>query len=114
MLLIPTVVHISPGKGLGLFSVGPVQEWAVVYIDEPLFCKSYSEQEYESLPAAGKEFLDTYSNFKDGQYHVCLDNARFWNHSDKPNCGYVSETEVVALRDINIGEELTINYRGGQ
>lgn len=44
---------------------------------------------------------------------VCLDNARYVNHSDEPNSGAPSDGDPlcsVALRDILPGEEILENY----
>ena len=38
---------------------------------------------------------------------------KYINHSDKPNAAYLDNLEVIALRDIARGEEITHNY-GGQ
>lgn len=37
-------------------------------------------------------------------------NLRFINHSEKPNVAYYDSLEVIALRRIRRGEELTHNY----
>ncbi|MGE9293461.1 MAG: SET domain-containing protein [Puniceicoccales bacterium] len=44
---------------------------------------------------------------------VCLDNARYVNHSDEPNSGAPSDGDPlcsVTLRDIYAGEEIVENY----
>jgi len=38
---------------------------------------------------------------------------RYVNHSDEPNAVYYDTLEVVALRDIDKGEEITHDYSGG-
>ncbi len=37
-------------------------------------------------------------------------NFRFINHSNKPNVAYYDDLTIVALRDIEQGEELTHDY----
>lgn len=37
---------------------------------------------------------------------------KYINHSDEPNAVYYDSLEVVALRDIEKGEEITHNYSG--
>jgi SET domain-containing protein len=39
-----------------------------------------------------------------------LDNADYLNHSCEPNCGFSGQAFVVAMRDIALGEEITIDY----
>lgn len=56
---------------------------------------------------------------QDGAYVLWLDHKngfevscdlKFINHSDSPNACYYDDKSVVALRDINVGEEITHNY----
>ena len=56
---------------------------------------------------------------KDGPYVLWLNenegirvrcNLRFINHSKRPNAAYYDTLEVIALRDIRQGEEITHNY----
>lgn len=39
-------------------------------------------------------------------------NMRFINHSDQPNAAYYDDLSVMALRDIEPGEEIVHNYMG--
>lgn len=39
-----------------------------------------------------------------------IENADYLNHSCDANCGFDGEIIVVAIRDINKGEEITIDY----
>jgi len=59
---------------------------------------------------------------RDGAYVLWLDEARavevtcdlkFINHSDRPNACYYDDLSVVALRDIETGEEITHDYACG-
>lgn len=49
-----------------------------------------------------------------GLYVLCGDDARFFNHSEDPNCfDFYSDEEqdlTAARRDIRTGEELTCDY----
>jgi SET domain-containing protein len=45
--------------------------------------------------------------------HVQCD-LRYINHSDTPNAAYYDNLEVCALRDIQVGEEITHNYEAGR
>ena len=42
---------------------------------------------------------------------LCGDDARFFNHSDDCNCDDRLPDITIALRNISIGEELTVNYK---
>ena len=56
---------------------------------------------------------------KDGMHVLWIDHdtgfkvecdLRFINHADNPNACYYDDKSVVALRDIQAGEEITHNY----
>ncbi len=39
-----------------------------------------------------------------------LDEGEYFNHSCEPNCGVFGSNMLVAMRDINSGEEITFDY----
>jgi len=51
------------------------------------------------------------SDGSDNSVDVICD-FRFINHSEDPSVAIFEDLEVIALRDINIGEELTHDYDG--
>lgn len=63
-----------------------------------------------------RRFFDTYSyvDRSTKRLILCFDNARFTNHSENPNLrpDYTPDAFGidVAVRDINAGEELTLDY----
>ena len=74
--------------------------------------------------AAGTEIgrLRVRTAQRDGSYVLWLDDSRavevicdlkFINHSDRPNACYYDDLSVVALRDIEVGEEITHDYTCG-
>ena len=75
-----------------------------------------SEADIEKLPDASREQIQKYSYREKhtGLYVLCGDDARFFNHTETPNCidFYSDEDQdiTVALRDIFAGEELTCDY----
>lgn len=57
-----------------------------------------------------KRFLDL-SYGVSGEIHYIMDDGKYMNHSDNPNCYTVMETATTfALRDIEKGEILTEDY----
>lgn len=52
---------------------------------------------------------------KNGEYEYgrVISNAKYINHSCNPNCKVNKEKEVISIRPISIGEELTIKYDAG-
>jgi hypothetical protein len=39
-----------------------------------------------------------------------LSTGEYWNHSCNPNAGFSSETTLVAMKNIGVGEEITFDY----
>jgi hypothetical protein len=91
------LVEIGPSQihGHGVLATDDILEgeWQVVY--------GQTVQEWNRFCFEGNPFFQPFSPF------------RFLNHADKPNCAIVDEkgmTYIVAERDIENGEELTIDY----
>ena len=64
-------------------------------------------------------YLEGKQTGKDGSYVLWLDDEtgfevscdlKYINHSDSPNACYYNDKSVVALKDIEKGEEITHNY----
>lgn len=101
-------IRQSQIHGVGMFPVEPIVKGEIVFIHgghivskENLF---YSEIISSYLPLGDDYFIGATN--KDEEKDVEL----FVNHSCDPNCGVRGEISFVALRDILIGEELTIDY----
>lgn len=109
-------VYVGPvaGKGRGVFA------------GEKIFCGEmiesspaivFSESEWKHI----KDTIFTYycylwgEGYKEGA--LVLGFGSLYNHSYEPNAQYVRREDIktmdyVALRDIEAGEEITINYNG--
>ena len=98
-----------PGAGIGLFAAEDIPRGAVIWQRDEGFDLVIDEADWP--PGVPDDFLRFYgfSPAGAGRYVVCLDNARFMNHSRTPNG--VGDRETVAARDIKAGEELTEDYR---
>ncbi len=71
--------------------------------------------ELDALSAAARQQVMDYACLnRKGELVMCGDDARFFNHSNKPNCADVADGErevtTVAARRIKKGGELTCNY----
>ncbi|MGP0091789.1 MAG: SET domain-containing protein [Xanthobacteraceae bacterium] len=118
MLLVATRLTPSPVHGIGIFADTFIAKGTPVWkflrgfdLELPLdFPLSLSEP-------ARRQFLKyTYISPATGNYILCTDDARFFNHSDDPNVISTSvegeqEGMDIAARDINAGEELLYDYR---
>ena len=103
------------GAGTGLFADEFIAKDSIIWEFSSNLDRTYTEDEYEKMTGLDKEFLTTYCFKFFGKYYLCVDNARFFNHSESPNC-YSSDFNennlgyTRALKDILKGEELTDNY----
>ncbi|MFN8278506.1 MAG: SET domain-containing protein-lysine N-methyltransferase [Chitinophagales bacterium] len=109
-------LYIAPaaGKGRGVFTNEPIAAGTLVEIAPVIV-----------LPEKDKALIDqTYLynyyflwNEAPQTYAIALGNVSVYNHAAHCNCEYLTYYEdevvhIVALRDIEAGEELTINYHG--
>jgi SET domain-containing protein len=114
MLVVRTQLKPSAIEGLGLFALEPIPAGAPVWVETEASVRSYTEAEVAGAPPGFVAFLRryTYEDVRDGRLVLCLDDARFMNHSDDPNTRNSEDlTATVAARDIAAGEELTCDYR---
>jgi SET domain-containing protein len=116
MLRIKTKLGISKIDGIGLFADQLIPRDTVVWEYNPLIDLKLKEDEIATLAEGARQQVQKYS-YRDeltGLYIFCGDDARFFNHSDEPNCVDVTwgpfGGRTIATRDIQVGEELTCNY----
>lgn len=114
MLLVKTRLGPSAIQGLGLFADEFIPKGTLVQQFIPSLDLEIAPEIIEQLPdKARREMLHfCYKHKKTGNYILCADNARFLNHSESPSLtgGGSSEEIDIAFRDIQKGEELTVNY----
>jgi SET domain-containing protein len=117
MLLVKTRLGQSPIHGIGLFANQFIPAGIETWRWEPAFDIERSKEEIDALPEHMREWFKQYAylDFHVGSYLLCVDDARFINHSDDANvCTDYSLNRYgidFATRDIQLGEEITINYR---
>ncbi len=70
----------------------------------------YSRAEIHELIDSGKLNNDDPLQIGRDSYIVCNEDSRQINHSCDPNAGIRGERELIALRDIKTGEEVTFDY----
>lgn len=116
MLLIKTRLAESEIHGIGLFAAEFIREGTVVWESHPAFDIRLTAEQISGLPGPCREQIQKYSYREkhSGLYVLCGDDARFFNHSARPNCIDVYRGEggdlTLAARDIEEGEELTCDY----
>lgn len=113
MLIIPNFVGPSkiPGAGMGLFTKNKIALGTVVWKRHPLSFFTVSRHDAAMLPETVYGFLRTYATLRDAGWELAWDNGRFMNHSDQPNLVFDQSGNLIAIRAIAAGEELTEDYR---
>lgn len=117
MLCVKTKIKESKIHGIGLFADEFIKKGTVIWRFTPGFDIKFTEEQILSFPDLVQIYLSKYTwkSKKSGLYCFCTDDGKFFNHSDEQNCfsEYLDnedESQVFAIRDIEIDEELTDNY----
>lgn len=115
MFLVHTSLRPSSIQGLGCFAEEPIKKGQVVWQFEPRLDIRIPMNDLSGFPLVIQEHfrIYTYVEMSDGQEVMVYsaDLSKHMNHSDSPNL-YDSPDNLqeIALRDIEVGEELTCNY----
>lgn len=104
------------GYGKGVFAKNDIGKgetaavfggYVIAIKDLPDIQKKMSDA-YDVILHAGYQVTDDliFSPINEEQFSV----AEYLNHSCDPNCGFKGQIELVAMRDIQKGEEVTMDY----
>jgi uncharacterized protein len=109
-------INIAPQETaedyLGLFALESIEEDTIVWEGNDNNFVEVTGYSYELLDPMGRSFIDMYCSHITDDWYCRMDDSRFINHSDTPNLRFDMSTKtMVALRDIDEGEELTLDYR---
>jgi len=104
------VKFISEKVGYGVVATRFIPAGTITWVLDKLDRK-FSPEQYESMEPLYKEILDTYTfRNNEGTMILCWDIGRFVNHSFDSNCLTTAYDFEIAVRDIQIGEQLTDDY----
>ena len=121
-LINKTYVILRPSKiaGIGVFALRPIPKSCRDMFSPPNPDDkwiTFSKEEVQNLSVHARLLVENYCLFDANQYYVpekgfkALDVSLFLNHSDTPNIISIEEGNYFeALRDIEEGEELLIDY----
>ena len=114
MLLVKTKVKKSKTHGLGLFADEFIPKGTITWQYHPKFDKTFSQREFNKMPALSQEFLRYYCYFdyKRKKFVLCSDSQRYINHTQNKKLENITSTpdRDIAARDIKRGEELLCDY----
>lgn len=118
MMLVRTEKRQSSIHGIGLFAAERIPAGTPTWRFTPGVDQAIHPEVVQRIPDTARTNFLTYAylDIRTGLYVLCADDARFMNHSEKPNVrGDYDLEEVfgmdVAGRDIEPGEELLCDYR---
>lgn len=102
---------ISDEKGYGLFATQTIPKGTITFVQDGLDIVIPHEKQDEVSPAL-MEYVDKYS-FEDylGNRIISWDLGKYMNHDDEANTLTTGYGFEIAIRDIQIGEEVTDDYR---
>ena len=115
MLLVKTYLDRSGIHGIGLFAGERIPKGTIIWRRSPDIDLLLDPAQLELLHPEARAQIEkyTYLDHVLGKLVLCGDDARFFNHSDAPNCHDFPDASggtTVAARDIERGEELTSDY----
>ena len=93
--------------GRGVFALEDIKKGQIVYV---INGERIPLSEVVKRINSGKENLDDIFQIGKRTYIDLNDFSRLFNHSCDPNTGIRKISEIVALRDIKKGEEITYDY----
>lgn len=101
---------ISKEIGYGVVATQFIPAGTITWVLDKLD-REFPAEKLDKFPPLYKNILETYCyrNNK-GNYVLCWDNGRYVNHSFKSNCLSTAYDFEIAIRDIQVGEELTDDY----
>ncbi len=98
--------------GLGLFAIAKISKGEVIidYSNAP--GKFLTTKEADALFEKGNDYM---MQIDEDSFFVAtnreeLESSDFINHSCNPNCGIKNKFKIIAMRDIDKKEEITIDY----
>ena len=110
MFLIDTYVDKSKIQGIGVFANENIKKGQLIKEVRPDFEIEFNKDNLPKIPLALAKFIDTHGYERELGSKILvmgIDNEKYLNHSKDPSVN----DEGIALKNIKIGDEITIDYR---
>lgn len=103
----PIYIYNSKISGKGSFASREIKSGEIVNV---FGGNEYSEAEIDELIDKGELRIDDDFQIGEDRFMAGPGDDYFTNHSCNPNAGIKNVNQIVAIRDIKKGEEITIDY----
>ena len=112
MLLVNAAAGISRIHGQGLIARELIPADTVIWVLKPGFDVELTIEQFNELSPFVREQVGryVYTDMTTGKIVLCSDDAKYMNHSDRPNTRTAGQ-RTTAIVDIAPGEELTCDYK---
>lgn len=111
-----TRIQPSTLHGVGVFAVKEISKGAKIFKSDPSEMIWIEERQIRTLPKEVQKLYHDFCVVRNGKLGCpknfnAMTPSWYLNHSEKPNIVCDRNFEFFAQRDIQRGEELTVNYR---
>ena len=100
-------MRVTPGKGSGSFAISKISKGEIVASFGGIVINQSELTNYSADRVSRSLQLNSDTYLLSGNIPEAGDMI---NHSCEPNCGVFGTSSVIAMTDIEIGEELTFDY----
>ena len=110
MMLIDTYLDKSKIHGVGVFSNQNVKKGERIKEVRPEFEIEFNSENLPKMPLSLAKFIDTHSHERgrgSNTLVIGIDNEKYLNHIEDRSV----YDDGIALKDIKIGDEITIDYK---
>ncbi len=104
------IKYINDVIGYGVVATEFIPAGTITWVYDKLD-REFTPDDLKKMDPIFQDILETYCfRNSSGNYILCWDHGRYVNHSFNSNCLSTAYDFEVAIRDINIGEQLTDDY----
>jgi len=110
MFLIDTYLDKSKIQGVGVFAKENIKKGQLIKEVRPDFEIEFNKDNLPKMPLALAKLIDTHAYERELGSKILvmgIDNEKYLNHSNDPSVN----DNGIALKDIKIGDEITIDYK---